>query len=653
MPDTANRAGLIAPLLRPPQLRWVGFSAAAAVVFAGLGLGQVLPPYVGLGVAAFVVAIAVVWELLVIRRYARAAAEAHLITSERLRRTIDDAPIGMATVALDGRWLQVNSALSDIVGYDQETLLRMTFQDITHPDDLAIDLEQLRRTIRGEIPGYVMQKRYRHRDGHEVPVELHVSLVHDADGAPAHFISQIVDLTLRMATERALRRQEAAFAALVEESEDVVIRHDANNRIVYANPATVRGSGIDAPNLIGKRVDEVGINFEFAERWNASLDRVITTGKSESFEYTFPHPDGGPREWQVRFTAEQGTNGQMSGAFAVSRDITDLQRATESLRRRKQEFAALVENAEEMIARYDLSGRYRYANPAALTEIGRSLGEILGRSPAELLTLPPATVAAWEQRNALAIRERRTVKIILENNSGSDHRWYESSATPEFDAMGRPTSLLVVSRDITASRKASEEIERREQEWVALMEGADDVIARYDLDFRTRYINRAITRVTGVLPSHFIGRTNAEAGMPLDLVKLWEGAMQQVLTTDHAATVDFDFPGPEGTTRHFHSQVSVVRSSNGTPYSLLVISRDITPRRVLEIERERLLDELTRSQAALKTLKGLLPTCAWCRRIRDENGEWEQMERYISRRTEAEFSHGLCPDCAVTMLASE
>ena len=184
------------------------------------------------------------------------------------------------------------------------------------------------------------------------------------------------------------------------------------------------------------------------------------------------------------------------------------------------------------------------------------------------------------------------------------------------------------------------------------MEGADDIIVRYDLEYRIRYVNSAITRATGLPQSHFIGKTNGEAGMPPDLVELGNGAMAQVLASGRPATVDFDYPGVDGP-RHFLSQLSVIKSKQGDPTSVLVISCDFTQRRKLELERERLLEQLTRSQAAIKTLKGLLPTCAWCHKIRDENGEWEQMESYISRHTDAEFNHGLCPVCAATMLKQE
>jgi PAS domain S-box-containing protein len=79
--------------------------------------------------------------------------------------------------------------------------------------------------------------------------------------------------------------------------------------------------------------------------------------------------------------------------------------------------------------------------------------------------------------------------------------------------------------------------------------------------------------------------------------------------------------------------------------------RDITERKQIERERERLNHELQEAQSRIRVLDGLLPICATCKKIRNEQGNWEQMEGYITRRSEAAFSHGICPDCAVGLLA--
>lgn len=127
------------------------------------------------------------------RRHERALAEAE----ERFRGAFDNAPIGVALVSVEGRFIKVNRALREITGYGETELLLRTFQDLTHPEDLDADLEFVRRMLAGEIRSYQMDKRYWHAEGHLIWISLSVSLVRDGADQPLYFIAQIEDITAR------------------------------------------------------------------------------------------------------------------------------------------------------------------------------------------------------------------------------------------------------------------------------------------------------------------------------------------------------------------------------------------------------------------------------------------------------------------------
>lgn len=141
---------------------------------------------------------ALVTEISEVKRTQLAFKEAE----KRFRLTLDEAPIGMAIVALDGRFVRVNRALCDIVGYEPEELTGLTFQAITHPEDLDIDLALAGQLERGEIPRYQLEKRYIRKDGSVVPILLSGSVLRDPEGAPVHFIAQVEDITERKRIER-------------------------------------------------------------------------------------------------------------------------------------------------------------------------------------------------------------------------------------------------------------------------------------------------------------------------------------------------------------------------------------------------------------------------------------------------------------------
>jgi diguanylate cyclase (GGDEF)-like protein/PAS domain S-box-containing protein len=111
------------------------------------------------------------------------------------------APHGVAMVGVDGRFLHVNQKLCAITGYTATELNEMTFQEITHPDDLEADLKQVDELLSGELDAYEMEKRYFTREGHLIWVLLAVAMVREDDGTPRHFISQVQDISARKRLE--------------------------------------------------------------------------------------------------------------------------------------------------------------------------------------------------------------------------------------------------------------------------------------------------------------------------------------------------------------------------------------------------------------------------------------------------------------------
>ncbi len=131
------------------------------------------------------------------RRSERALRE----SEERFRGAFEAAPIGMALASPEGRWLKVNDALCELVGYTAGELLTMRFHDVTHPDDLAPDLALGVRLRAGEFSSYQMEKRYVRKDRSVVWIHLSVSLVRDDDGTPAYSVAQILDIDERKRRE--------------------------------------------------------------------------------------------------------------------------------------------------------------------------------------------------------------------------------------------------------------------------------------------------------------------------------------------------------------------------------------------------------------------------------------------------------------------
>jgi len=154
-------------------------------------------------------------------------------SEERFRATFEQAAVGIAHVGTDGHFLRVNRRLCEKLGYTREELLALSFQEITHPADLAADLENVRRMLAGEIQAYSMEKRYIRKDGTPAWIGLTVSLTRDAEGLPKYFISVIEDIEPRRRAEE----QENRLRNQLEQAQKMEsvgqlaggIAHDFNN----------------------------------------------------------------------------------------------------------------------------------------------------------------------------------------------------------------------------------------------------------------------------------------------------------------------------------------------------------------------------------------------------------------------------------------
>jgi PAS domain-containing protein len=168
-----------------------------------------------------------------------------------------------------------------------------------------------------------------------------------------------------------------------------------------------------------------------------------------------------------------------------------------------------------------------------------------------------------------------------------------------------------------------------------LIESIPDGFQAFDRDFRLTFMNRATARVLERSPTELLETTIWEQFPALDAGV--ERLLRQVMVLRLPGSCE-TYYAPFGRWLSFH--VNPFREG------VSVLLRDISRRKNDEAERERLIRELQAALAHVRTLRGLIPICAWCKRIRNDHGYWEQLEAYIKDHSEADFTHGMCPDCA-------
>jgi len=359
--------------------------------------------------------------------------------------TFDKAPIGVAHLRF-GRWLRVNQKLCDLLGYTREALLKMSFQDITHPDDLAIDLAQYERLRAKAIDQFALEKRYLRKDGTTLWVNVTVTMVRKADGEPDYTLSTIEDIDVRKRVEFALKEREARLAAIIESEPECVKLIDAEGLLLEMNPAGLEMLQADSFEQIAGECVYPLVAESFREEFKTLISDAFR-GRAGALEYQITGLKGRCAWLDSRVTPLRDASGRVIAALGVTRDVTTRKHAEAALQHRENQLRVILDNVPAMIAFYDPEFRCQYANRHYVeffsqigTRVeGRLVDEILG--PENTGFARPGLDAARAGSSRHFLAERRRVDGVM--------RFLEVDVVPDLDAHGQVHGLFTLSADVT------------------------------------------------------------------------------------------------------------------------------------------------------------------------------------------------------------
>jgi PAS domain S-box-containing protein len=234
-----------------------------------------------------------------------------------------------------------------------------------------------------------------------------------------------------------------------------------------------------------------------------------------------------------------------------------------------------------------------------------------------------------------------------ENYCEKTQTYFDANHSPLAKTNG-DIAKVVILRDITKRKKAEEDLLATKQALVEAQRIAH--LGHWDLDLQTgkgKWSDESY-RIFGFEPGAFEPTFNKfiDSVHPGDR-KAVEAYFPDLLSGKPSRVeIDLRIIRPSGEERIINVKLEVITDENGKPFKLNGISLDITERKRAEEERERLIKELRDAIAQVKTLSGMLPICSSCKKIRDDQGYWNQIEVYISEHSQTAFSHSICPECA-------
>jgi PAS domain S-box-containing protein len=264
------------------------------------------------------------------------------LQEEQFRQTFEFAANGMGLIDLKGKWFKVNQSLCKILGYTKDELFNLSFNDITHPDDILKGLDQLDELIKGNIDSYQVEKRYLNKSREVVWVLISVSLVKNSLGEPSHLISQINNITQRKTAQFQLQESISKLQGIQDASTEVcIIEFDIHGEIIFFNKG--------AENLLGYTANEV-INNEMvalfhlkeelksrAETLSDEFGELVTEQQSvfaypfkglfETREWTYVRKDKTTFPILLTVTAIKNNQGYINGFLAIATDISQIKLA--------------------------------------------------------------------------------------------------------------------------------------------------------------------------------------------------------------------------------------------------------------------------------------------------------------------------------------
>lgn len=396
-----------------------------------------------------------------------AALEQALRDSEELyRSTFEKAPIGIAHVNPDGQWLRVNKQLCDIVGYTQEELLRLKYQDITHPEDLAGDVARAEEIIAGRSDRYVMHKRYVRKDGSIVWVNLTVSCVRDSDRKVKHFISIVEDVTGRLDADEIRFR----LAAIVESSDDAIISKDLDGVITTWNAGAQRIFGYAPEDIIGRNTMTI-IPPELQEEETRVLQRLRCGERIDHFETSGIAKNGSRLNISLTVSPVKDSRGKVIGASAIARDITERRRAEEmgfkiasTLEESEKRLRAAFSQTYSVLLLLSTDGTVLEANRAALEGMGFTRDQVIGRKSWEpWWSALPNEVEILKASVARAARGEVVREECSYCTSNGTVRFADRTLAPVRDENGVVVLIVASGLDITEQKELLDKLEQRVQ----------------------------------------------------------------------------------------------------------------------------------------------------------------------------------------------
>jgi PAS domain S-box-containing protein len=576
----------------------------------------------------------------------RKHAQDLLQKSEALYRTLAEAAHdAIFVINKEGYYEYINNFAAEQVGRRPEEIIGKRREDIFPP--YVVD-----RIARQEAEIFTTGKSAHFEDeifvsGHTAWFSTWIIPLENKLGEINAIMGVARDITERKRMYETLKKSEMQLSVAQEVANLGSWDVDLVSNTVSWSPQLYRMLDIDPQERAASLEAFIGsIHPEDREKVKHVIEQALRDGKSFEFEHRRIRRDGVLRYLWAKGFISQDESGRATRVFGVEHDITERKRAGEALQESEERFRSVAQSAIDAIIVADGKGNIISWNNAAQTIFGYGEDEALGKP---LTLLMPERFHDSHRRGldrSLSTGKSytigKTVEFVGRNKDGIEFPLELSLASWK---TGEEVFFTGIIRDVTERKQAGEALRESEERFTAFMNNSPIIAWLKDpATWTYRYVNNAFEEVFNTTREVISTKTDFDL-WPEEVARQLRENDLRVMSSDKTIQTSEDVPLPNGAVHHWLVFKFPLHTPSGKPF-LAGTAVDITERRRMEEEREKMVLELQDALAEVKTLSGLIPICASCKKIRNDKGYWNQIEGYIMEHSDATFSHGICPDCA-------
>jgi PAS domain S-box-containing protein len=479
------------------------------------------------------------------------------------------APIGIALVAIDNTWMNVNPALCNLLGYDKEELFQFAYHDIIHPDDLYMNHTYMNQVLNGNISSYTQEKRYIHKNDSFIWVSLHVSIVREeVNRTPLYYILHIIDISEKKAAEQKLLDIEQLHVLITENARDIISYSTPDGIMRSCSPSVRDLLGYEPEEVIGQSTLYLYHPDDLKELQSKSLS------DNDVFTCRVRHKNGSYVWMETNYKINRDDQGNVLNTVAIGRDITERKRNEDNLAE-AQRIALLgswewdlrtnaITFSDQLYRIYNLSNK---ADSHQIHEF-RDLVH-----PSEYQRLR-------ESMDQAMLGQDLNMELRNLQANGSI-QFLHIRGVVSFDDQGTPVKMNGTVQDITERKLVELKLQESIQRYTSLKNYNHDAVFSLGLDGNIINANRMAEKLTGYKVTDMIGRNFEDLIGTGNLSRILSQSSNDVSTNNNIDKI-----------HHKDSQVVEVLTTvapiiiNSEVVGYYIIAKDITDQKKLLIAKE-------------------------------------------------------------------